>query len=123
MATPNKKKTMDEREVVLAKVEMLMAKGIQRPSIIAEKVKCSVPMASEYMKAVMKRWELNNNIDFSKMRVVLMEKSMEEERIAYEGCAVADNASAKVGYLNTILEIHKFQAWLAGVTRVLEDKK
>ena len=48
---------------------------------------------------------------------------MEAEQIAFEGCKFADNASARVGYLNTILEIHKFQGWLAGINRVLDDKK
>ena len=52
------------------------------------------------------------------MRIDLIERSRELEESYWETCKTADNSSAKVGALNGILEVHKHQAWLVGLTKI-----
>lgn len=117
-----KKLNLVAREEALAKVEALMAKGVSRGSEIAKKVKCSIPTANIYKEAILKRWELEKGNDFVGMKGQQIVKSKELERGCWEAFKTADNSSAKVGALNTLLEVHKYQAWLAGMNKVLNEK-
>jgi len=119
MGNTNSRKTLEQREEELVKVELLMLKGTQNSSLIARKIGSSANTAGDYVKAVQARWRSLKNDDFVKMRVELIEKSRETERALWEVFKNGDNSNAKVGALNAIIEVQKFQAWLAGVERVL----
>lgn len=122
MDDTQKKFTLEEREVVLAKVEALMVRGVQRAFEIAQQVKCSLPTADSYIRAIRTRWQASGNEDFSRMRIELVEKSKELEAGYWELAKNGDNSSAKVGALNGILAVQKYQAFLAGINQVMESK-
>lgn len=50
-----------------------------------------------------------------------MEKTGELEEGYWEAVKNADNSSAKVGALNGILEVQKFQAMISGISKVFKD--
>ncbi|KKS52562.1 MAG: hypothetical protein UV19_C0017G0007 [Parcubacteria group bacterium GW2011_GWA2_42_28] len=56
------------------------------------------------------------------MRIELVEKSKELEAGYWELAKNGDNSSAKVGALNGILAVQKYQAFLAGINQVMESK-
>ena len=114
MDTTNKKLDMVKREEVLAKVEDLMLKGVWRASRIAKTIKCSVPSANEYKKAIKKRWEISNDNISLEIRNEILEKARRLEEAYWEAFALADNGSARVGALNGILETQKHQSSISG---------
>lgn len=119
------KLTLEKREEILIKVELEMLKGTQNSSFIAKKVGCSVPSAIEYQKAILKRWELTGRDGlelFSSMRAELIEKSRLVENELWEKYAKSSNESAALGTLRTLMELHKYQAWLSGISSLLEQK-
>lgn len=121
--TSNKKLTLEEREEVLAKVDSIMTQGATRASLIAKEVKCSIPTANQYIKAIKARWRASQNTDWNEIRIEVLEKSREIERKLWESYAKADNTSAALGILRTILEVQKQQAWLGGVPAVLNNSE
>jgi hypothetical protein len=122
MGNTNGKKTLEKREEELVKVELLMLKGTQNNSVIAKKIGCSANTAGEYVKAVQARWRSLKSDDFGKMRAELIEKSRKVEGALWETFKDADNSNAKVGALNAIIEVQKFQAWLAGITKIMNQQ-
>jgi hypothetical protein len=117
----NKKMTMVDREVVLAKVDKAMSRGMQRPSEIAQAVGCSCPTAAEYVKAIRERWKLSKDHDIDFTRGEVIEKLRELEVAGWETYEAADNTSAKIGALRTIYDVQKYRIWLTGLSTVLES--
>lgn len=119
------KKTLTEREGLLLEVEKLMFQGIQNVSFIARQLKITAPTAQEYQKAILKRWELtgkDGNETFAKMRAEQIEKSRYVEFELWEKFRNSTNESAALGTIRTIMELHRFQSWLSGITKVLDEK-
>lgn len=121
MSDTGKKLTLEQREVILVKVESLMAKGIQSAGEIVREVGCSIPTAREYIKAIHTRWQAEEGQGFVGMRGELLSKTRRLEQAYWEKSVSADNTSAGVGALNGILEIHKFQAFITGVDKVMKS--
>lgn len=119
------KLTLGKREEILVEVELLMLKGTQNSSFIAKKIGCSVPSAIEYQKAILKRWQLTGKDGmelFSSMRAELIEKSRLIESELWGKYVKSSNESAALGTLRTIIELNKYQCWLAGISKLLEEK-
>lgn len=122
MTDTKKRLTLEEREVVLVKVESMMAKGTQKIGDIAREVGCSIPTAKEYMDAIRTRWEEMDGRDFTGMRAELLAKSKELEAGYWKEIERGDNSSARVGALNGILEVQKHQAFLVGIKKIMESQ-
>lgn len=118
-----KKLKMGEREEVLATVEELMLKGILQPSRIAKGINCSVPSATEYKNTIKKRWEISNSKVLLEIRDEVLEKSKRLEEAYWVAFDKADNGSARVGALNGILEVHKFQSSISGWNNAVSNMK
>jgi len=119
------KKTLAEREALLLAVEELMLQGIQNASFIARQLKISTPTAQEYQKAILKRWELTSesgNQTFTKMRAEQIEKKRYIEFELWVMLRKSTNESAALGIIRTIIELQKDQCWLAGISKVLDEK-
>lgn len=110
------------REQVLAQVEECMLKGIQRVSAIAKEIKSSPDMAKKYMEAIWERWRLRRSIDWDSVRIELLQKSRFVEEKAWTIFEKADNSSAAIGAINSIIEIQDRQARLAGLNQILDKK-
>jgi hypothetical protein len=120
MEDTHKKLTLEEREEVLAKIEAKMAQGCMRTSLIAKEARCSYPMAAQYVRAIQARWRASQNIDWNEIRIELLEKCRELEMKLWESYIKADNTSAALGILRTILDVQKQQAMLGGVYKVMD---
>lgn len=123
MEDTNTKLTLEEREAPLARTEEMMVKGVIRASLIAKELKCSIPTANEYIKAIQARWRASKNMDWNEIRIESLEKSREVEMKLWESYVKADNTSAALGILRTILEVQKQQAWLGGISSVFSNKE
>lgn len=126
-ATKNTKKTLDEREELLVEVEKLMLEGIQNASFIAKQIKVSLPTAQSYRQAVLARWRAMDKDGlkmFIETRLELIEKSKLVESRLWETYKKSTNESAALGTLRTILDVHRFQAWLTGISKAMgkDDK-
>jgi|GEM_PF-6377739 len=120
MEDTNKKLTLEEREEVLAKIEAKMAQGCMRTSLIAKEANCSYSMATQYVRAIQARWRASQNIDWNEIRIELLEKCRELEMKLWQSYIKADNTSAALGILRTILDVQKQQAMLGGVYKVMD---
>lgn len=121
MGNTGKKLTLEQREEVLVRVESLMVRGIQSAGEVAKEINCSIPTAREYMRAIHVRWQAQDGQDFVGMRGELLSKTRKLEQAYWEKAEKADNTSAGVGALNGILEIHKFQAFITGINKVMKS--
>lgn len=115
MEDTKKKLSLEDREKKLVEVELLMIGGIQNASKIAKQLNCSVPTAQSYVNAVRARWRALGGDDLGEMKIDLIERSRELESGYWEAFRSGDNSSAKVGALNGILTVQKFQGWLVGM--------
>ena len=119
------KKTLAEREELLLAVEELMLQGIQNASFIARQLKISTPTAQEYQKAILKRWELTSRDGaelFAKTRAEQIEKKRYVEFELWKRLGKSTNESVALGVMKAIIELHKDQCWLAGISKVLDEK-
>jgi len=119
------KKTLAEREELLLAVEEVMFQGIQNASFIARQLKLSTPTVQEYQKAILKRWELTNRGGaelFAKVRAEQIEKKRYIEFELWKRLGKSTNESAALGIIRTIIELQKDQCWLAGISKVLDEK-
>lgn len=121
MKDTGKKLTLEQREIKLVEVELMMLKGTLSASKIASRIGCSVPTAQSYIEAIQTRRGASKGYELEKMRLGLIEKTGELEEGYWEAVKTADNSSAKVGALNGILEVQKFQAMISGVSKVFKD--
>lgn len=122
MTDTKKRPDAEEKEEMLAEVEMLMLKGTKNATVIARHIKRSVPTASSYVKIVQKRWSLSKNNDWMDMQIEQIEKSRVLEEAYWKTYKKADNSSAAIGALHGILEVHKHQSWLVGLKKFAEKK-
>lgn len=116
------KKKMDKREKRLSKVEEMMARGVAKVSLIAQEIKVSIPTARTYVSVIQARWRESDNHNFELVRADILEKLKEAEGGIWEVFDTADNSSAKVGAMNTLIEIQKQKAFVCGITKIMGDK-
>jgi len=111
--------TIEQREIILAKVEELMARGSYKNVEISKEINCSIPTAQSYKEAIQTRWKLSKNCDYDLARAEIMENLHEVEKGLWEAFKLADNSNARVGSMNALLEVQKQKAFLCGVNKVM----